>query len=161
MSEFFEAYKDPRWQRKRLEIMQREDFACERCGSKEETLNVHHAFYRKGKKPWEYESSILHCLCESCHNEAHAEKERAMYVLSMMDADDAKVSIAYMEAWVACRRCQPVFISDTHAARGFCDFWVIPLKEEDLPSLVGRTLDEWFVREAASLYFAMGRDSRG
>lgn len=40
MAEFWEAYKDPRWQRKRLEVMQIARFECELCASKDKTLNV-------------------------------------------------------------------------------------------------------------------------
>jgi len=68
-SEFWELYKRPEWQEKRLEIMQRADFKCEECGSKDKTLHVHHGYYERGKKPWEYPSSSLRCLCERCHEE--------------------------------------------------------------------------------------------
>jgi len=52
--EFWKAYKHPLWQKKRLEIMQLAGFKCERCRSSDDTLNVHHAYYERGKKPWEY-----------------------------------------------------------------------------------------------------------
>lgn len=66
------AYKDllrdPRWQKKRLEIMERDGFACQLCGDEESTLNVHHGYYRRGAKPWEYPDETLHTLCEDCHD---------------------------------------------------------------------------------------------
>lgn len=64
---FFEQYKDPRWQKKRLEIMQRDAFTCVLCKDKETTLNIHHKKYINGKKPWEYEDDDLITLCEDCH----------------------------------------------------------------------------------------------
>ncbi len=64
---YAELLRDPRWQRLRLEIMQRDDFACRECGSKSATLNVHHTYYVRGRAPWEYEASILRTLCEPCH----------------------------------------------------------------------------------------------
>lgn len=64
---YSEKLRDPRWQKKRLEIMNRDDFRCQACQSKEKTLNVHHRFYRKGKAPWEYENSELVTFCEDCH----------------------------------------------------------------------------------------------
>jgi hypothetical protein len=67
-----ELLRDPRWQRKRLEIMQREQFACQNCGATDLTLNVHHGYYEKGRKPWEYPSETLHCLCEPCHAEVQS-----------------------------------------------------------------------------------------
>lgn len=47
--------------------MKRDEFACRHCKSKEKTLNVHHCFYEKGKKPWEYKKHTLVTLCEDCH----------------------------------------------------------------------------------------------
>lgn len=72
MSDFFELYKRPEWQRKRLEVMEAARFECENCGEKERTLNVHHKFYVKGRKPWEYDDEDLTCLCEPCHKEQTA-----------------------------------------------------------------------------------------
>lgn len=64
---YLEYYKDPRWQKKRLEVMQRDRFACRSCCSEDKTLNVHHCYYEDGKMPWEYENSSLMTLCEDCH----------------------------------------------------------------------------------------------
>lgn len=65
---YSDKLKDPRWQKKRLEIMGRSDFACEECGEKDKTLSVHHLYYKKGLNPWEYSNDSLRCLCEFCHN---------------------------------------------------------------------------------------------
>jgi hypothetical protein len=67
---YWELLRDPQWQKKRLRIMERSKFECEECGSKTTTLNVHHSYYEKGLKPWEYPDESLHCLCEPCHVEA-------------------------------------------------------------------------------------------
>lgn len=66
---YSELLKHPKWQKKRLEVMERSGFRCEICGSKEKTLHVHHAYYKKGNMPWEYPLGSLHCLCELCHSE--------------------------------------------------------------------------------------------
>lgn len=66
-NKYIDKLKDPRWQKKRLEVMQRDKFECQRCGDTESTLNIHHKYYEKGKEPWEYESESLITLCESCH----------------------------------------------------------------------------------------------
>jgi len=62
--------KDPRWQKKRLDILSRDDWACRECGNREKTLNVHHCYYIYGKKPWEYSDDSLITLCEPCHEVA-------------------------------------------------------------------------------------------
>lgn len=66
-SAYAEKFRDPQWQKKRLEIMERDSFTCQRCDSRDKTLNVHHSYYEKGKSPWEYPSYSLHTLCEDCH----------------------------------------------------------------------------------------------
>ena len=62
-----DQYKDPRWQKKRLEIMQRDNFTCCMCDDTTSTLNVHHRKYILGRKPWEYEDEDFITLCEECH----------------------------------------------------------------------------------------------
>jgi len=74
MKTYAEKLRDPRWQKKRLEIMSRDEFTCCNCYDAESTLNVHHHYYEKGKNPWDYPNSALATLCESCHKEI--EKER-------------------------------------------------------------------------------------
>jgi hypothetical protein len=64
---YFDLLRDPQWQKKRLEIMERDRFKCKRCDCDDKTLNVHHTYYEKGKSPWEYPAYSLHTLCEECH----------------------------------------------------------------------------------------------
>lgn len=66
---YSELLKDPRWQRKRLEILERDNWSCQECGDNKNTLHVHHRAYRKGAKPWEYDAATLVSLCETCHQE--------------------------------------------------------------------------------------------
>lgn len=68
---YWEKLKDPRWQKRRLEIMQRDGFACRSCGDADSTLNVHHGYYEKGLDPWDYHDQTLFTLCEDCHEESH------------------------------------------------------------------------------------------
>lgn len=78
MGRYSEQLRDPRWQRKRLEIMQRDGFACIACGSTIKTLNVHHIQYVAGHAPWEYPDSELHTLCQDCHADEHGKGPEAM-----------------------------------------------------------------------------------
>ena len=61
--------KDPRWQKKRLQIMNRDNFTCRSCGDTSTTLHIHHLAYTWGTAPWEYEDKFLITLCENCHEE--------------------------------------------------------------------------------------------
>lgn len=67
MSDYSTKLKDPRWQKKRLEVMQRDGFKCVSCGDDSETLHVHHCYYVSGRSPWDYESETLITLCVGCH----------------------------------------------------------------------------------------------
>ena len=64
---YSDLLKDPRWQRKRLETLNRAEFRCEACYDETQTLHVHHMHYERGLKPWEYEDKTLRVLCEGCH----------------------------------------------------------------------------------------------
>lgn len=93
-----ELLRDPRWQRKRLEILNRADFSCETCGDTESTLNVHHKIYRRGAKPWEYTDAELTALCEPCHLEHHSARDRLNVELAGMDTSMLERVLGYAMA---------------------------------------------------------------
>ena len=71
-------WKDPRWQKKRLEILERDGWKCRICEDSKKTLHVHHCFYNKKFKPWEYPKDCgLITLCEDCHKVEHEERKNA------------------------------------------------------------------------------------
>jgi hypothetical protein len=76
MDAYSKLLLSPQWQRKRLEIMQRDNFTCVRCGDSKTTLNVHHIRYVRGRKPWEYEPKHLETLCAPCHKNEHGKSSR-------------------------------------------------------------------------------------
>jgi 5-methylcytosine-specific restriction endonuclease McrA len=69
--QFKKLYLHPYWQRRRLEILSRDDFKCTKCGCDDLPLHIHHDYYEYGLKPWEYEDEYLRTLCEDCHEEYH------------------------------------------------------------------------------------------
>lgn len=64
---YSEKLKDPRWQKKRLEILERDDFTCQRCFAKDKTLQIHH--WKYAREPWDVENGYLITLCEDCHED--------------------------------------------------------------------------------------------
>jgi len=70
MKTYSEKLRDPRWQRKRLELFQRDNFKCRRCGDSKKEIQIHHLVYRKGLQPWEYPENAMITLCVVCHKEA-------------------------------------------------------------------------------------------
>jgi hypothetical protein len=82
---YSDKLKHPRWQRKRLEVLNRDGFKCAQCGNAEVTLHVHHKRYDRNKEPWDYALTDLITLCDPCHQQAHGfveideAEERAMF----------------------------------------------------------------------------------
>jgi 5-methylcytosine-specific restriction endonuclease McrA len=72
MTSYSDKLKDPRWQKKRLQIFRRDDFQCRCCGNDKEALHAHHLIYIRGKEPWDYARRLLITLCETCHAKAHS-----------------------------------------------------------------------------------------
>jgi len=107
MSEFFDQYKRPEWQRKRLEVMEAADFTCQECESAEKTLNVHHTFYLKGKKPWEYPTESLQCLCEDCHSERHTQAAELKLLLGEISSVDIYCVLGYVKGLILQKRAGP------------------------------------------------------
>lgn len=62
-----EKLLDPRWQKKRLDILQRDEFSCQICKDKTTTLHVHHFSYEKSGNPWDTPDDDLITYCECCH----------------------------------------------------------------------------------------------
>lgn len=87
MSEYAKKFKDPRWQKKRLEVLEEREWCCEQCETKDKTLHVHHSVYFKGKDPWDYHEGYLKVLCETCHSEIHKIKEKIDVVVGDLNID--------------------------------------------------------------------------
>lgn len=62
-----EKLRDPRWQRRRLEVLSRDKFTCTLCGDKDTELHIHHKYYTDKVEPWEYKDEALQTLCKYCH----------------------------------------------------------------------------------------------
>ena len=60
-----EKYNDPRWQKKRLKVFERDGFRCQACGTTTETLHAHHKRY--SGELWDSIDDDIQTLCEVCH----------------------------------------------------------------------------------------------
>jgi hypothetical protein len=97
VSEFWEAYRHPEWQKKRLEIMEERGFKCQECKATDKTLNVHHSRYIRGRKPWEYDNGYLHCLCEDCHARKHELAEWVRHHLPYLSDSQTLQLVGYIK----------------------------------------------------------------
>jgi hypothetical protein len=86
MKTYAEKLRDPRWQRKRLEIMQRDEFTCTQCGDASTTLNVHHWEYMKD--PWDVPNGDLITVCERCHSQIEECKKLSKGLMRQSDFRD-------------------------------------------------------------------------
>jgi len=75
MSEYSELLKDPRWQKKRLQIFERDEWRCVWCEEDEITLHVHHLKYENDKDPWEIDNRWLITVCEDCHDYEYEQRK--------------------------------------------------------------------------------------
>jgi len=99
---YFEQLRSPHWQRRRLEIMSRDEFTCQGCYDQESTLNVHHKHYIKGRMAWEYGDDELVTLCEACHEDMHEQSERLKQIFAMLPMDGpgcASEAMALVAGW--------------------------------------------------------------
>lgn len=99
-SKYLEKFKDPRWQKKRLEVLENADFECCNCGENKETLHVHHLIYFKDRDPWDYPLEFLACLCEGCHKQAHNERELINNRLALVGVAQMSRVIGYLEGLI-------------------------------------------------------------
>ena len=92
MSKWSSAFRDSRWQKLRLEVMERDEWTCQSCGAKGEgiTLNVHHAYYESGKAPWEYPKNCLVTWCDTCHENRHLQARGIALAVMRFDVDQMK-----------------------------------------------------------------------
>ena len=63
---YLDKLRDPRWQRRRLEIFERDQWMCGVCTDNASQLHVHHKRYHR--EPWDAPSEDLITLCEHCHS---------------------------------------------------------------------------------------------
>lgn len=84
---YWQKLQDPRWQKLRLEVMQKNNFCCESCKDDKSTLNVHHKDYIKGREPWEYGVAQLSVLCEKCHKDLHDKIDPIRWLSTILDSN--------------------------------------------------------------------------
>jgi hypothetical protein len=139
MSDFWEQYKHPQWQKMRLEIMHRDEFACVECGDKDSTLNVHHTYYERGFKPWEYPRESLRTLCETCHKNATEQMKEIRRYLGELMYEEIDVVLGYVQGMLAMRgTLERVHVGSMETAWGIEDYCKYIRGVELLSGLVGK-----------------------
>lgn len=80
---YYKSLESPEWEKKRKEIINRDNHKCYLCASRD-TLQVHHLYYCRGKRgeqleAWKYPNDALVTLCKACHEKVHADKKHPLY----------------------------------------------------------------------------------
>lgn len=94
---YIEKLRDPRWQRKRLEILNEDKWTCQECRATDKPLHVDHTYYERGKEPWEYENHTLITLCENCHAKITELRKDVTFGMQFMKIEDARAVIDFMK----------------------------------------------------------------
>ena len=68
---YSDKLKDVKWQKRKAEIMARDNWCCRACFAHEGLMHVHHLRYLMYNDPWDYSDDDLITLCEQCHKEWH------------------------------------------------------------------------------------------
>lgn len=64
---YSEKLRHPKWQEKRLSILNRDNFTCRECSCNDKNIQVHHIAYLN-VDPWDIPDNLLISLCETCHS---------------------------------------------------------------------------------------------
>lgn len=64
---YADKLRHPLWQKKKLHILQRDNWKCCSCGASDKNLQVYHVVFVRENCPWEYRDDHYQTLCEECH----------------------------------------------------------------------------------------------
>lgn len=94
---YSQKLRDPRWQKKRLHILELNGWRCAECGSTTKNLQVHHVIYCK-LDPWDYPDESLQVFCSECHEERQeiADDVANALKMSLKDVPTAQMRKAAM-----------------------------------------------------------------
>lgn len=131
MTPYQHLLRDPRWQKRRLEILERDGWQCQQCGSVDRELQVHHRWYAHGAAPWESPDQALLTLCCVCHQESSMPQE-IMTVNGPLEPPPSLSELVHSAVGEA----------DIRIARGSNGFWYVCI--EDLEAISERLCAERF-----------------
>ena len=72
--------RDPKWQKKRLEIFDRDGWRCLFCGTEIRNIQVHHVVYGR-RDPWDYPDDLYQTICSDCHEKRQQLTDKAVNAL--------------------------------------------------------------------------------
>lgn len=100
--DYLDKLRDPRWQKLKNGVLERDKYTCQKCGDRRSNLQVHHLYYLG--EPWDVPAYALLTLCDACHQKEPAwrdVKQRLYDIYTQMLA--AGFSIEDMEYHALCQ----------------------------------------------------------
>lgn len=105
MSTYAQLLKTPEWWTKREEVLAAAGYHCQECGKglvncpcpvcesgeRVTHFEVHHRYYVRGRKPWEYPNEALMCLCRPCHEHATATTDNLKAIVGLLPRRELEV----------------------------------------------------------------------
>jgi|CXWL01.1.fsa_nt_gi hypothetical protein len=102
MASYSELLRDPRWQKLRLQVFERDKFTCVLCNANHKTLSVHHKYYEKNKMPWEYPLEALDTVCADCHPEAERWRTQLREKIGLLPIHAYPQLMGYLRGMALC-----------------------------------------------------------
>jgi hypothetical protein len=139
-------YQDPRWQRTRLRIFERDNWQCRKCGSTQSNLQVHHKKY-ESQVPWETADRYLVTLCRTCHERVTELQREVRDIIAEVPVDQIAMLVDMM------RRASGLAPDPLRLALDFCNATRTCLASGPWTREASRQLDA--VDEAADRIWAL------
>lgn len=89
---YSEKLRHPKWQKKRLEILQRDSFTCQMCSDTETELHIHHLEYNG--EPHEIKNDKLLTVCKHCHFILEDAKKQNIKVIRIESGGFYKIAMS-------------------------------------------------------------------
>lgn len=115
----------PNWQKKRLEILNRDNFICKLCGDTETTLHIHHLKYIDFNKPENINNDYLITYCEDCHRIVENIKKANTFEINVIKIKKVRHHkyplVDESQLWVFCENEEDRFIFRFYKKNGEMD----------------------------------------
>ena len=90
---YSEMLKSPLWQKRRLEIMERDKWKCCLCNTDDKQLHVHHTYYDSELNLWDYDDESMVTVCLDCHKNIHKELNKIFGIIAFEMIKNSKLLI--------------------------------------------------------------------
>ena len=91
-------YKSSAWEKKRLEILERDNYECQVCkeeGGFTPATTVHHILHLENRPDLAFDNDNLLSVCAACHNKEHPER----FIHRIMESKRNKLAERFPERW--------------------------------------------------------------